>query len=404
MRFERSRHGPARTATIAGLWLVAGVSWFASLEDAAAQSTCLMGGGATAAASGSDSFACGDAAAAVGGASTSIGESAGSATSGEANTAVGNYAGFTVTGSFNAATGAGAGLSVTGDDNSAFGATAGRYFTGSGNVAIGRNAGSGEDGAPLSMSNSVSIGANAAAGHDNAIAIGSGVTTERANQVSLGTATNTYTLAGINSQASRDAQGATAYFMTTDGNGNLAASTFDVATLEGVPGQVTQNSTHITNLSTTVDSHATQINAHTTELADHETRITSNTSTLNAHTTQIANLDTRVTTNTDDITQLDGRVGALEANFQDIGGRINETRSEARAGTALALATAGLRYDDRSEKLSIAGGFGHFKGQSGLALGLGYNTSEDFRLNAAVSASTNRGDVGVSVGASWTLN
>ncbi|MEV8649990.1 YadA-like family protein [Mesorhizobium ciceri] len=64
----------------------------------------------------------------------------------------------------------------------------------------------------------------------------------------------------------------------------------------------------------------------------------------------------------------------------------------------------GTGYDDRPEKLSIAGGFGHFKGQSGLALGLGYNTSEDFRLNAAVSATTSRGDVGVSVGASWTLN
>ncbi|RUX44366.1 hypothetical protein EOA22_35720, partial [Mesorhizobium sp. M7A.F.Ca.US.014.04.1.1] len=121
-------------------------------------------------------------------------------------------------------------------------------------------------------------------------------------------------------------------------------------------------------------------------------------------TTQIADLDTRVTTNATNIAALDGRVGALESGFQDIGKQIGESRTEARGGTALALATAGLRYDDRPEKLSIAGGFGHFKGQSGLALGLCYNTSEDFRLNAAVSATTSRGDVGVSVGASWTLN
>jgi len=139
------------------------------------------------------------------------------------------------------------------------------------------------------------------------------------------------------------------------------------------------------------------VRSHTTELADHETRITNN-------TTEIADLDTRVTTNTSNITQLDGRVGALEAGFQGLGDQISENRTEARAGTALALATAGLRYDDRPEKLSLAGGFGYFKGQSGLALGLGYNTSEDFRLNAALSATTNHGDVGVSVGASWTLN
>lgn len=63
-----------------------------------------------------------------------------------------------------------------------------------------------------------------------------------------------------------------------------------------------------------------------------------------------------------------------------------------------------MRYDDRPGKLSLAGGFGHFKGQSELALGLDYNTSEESRMNAAVSATTGRGDVGVSVEASWTLN
>ncbi|WP_245440716.1 YadA C-terminal domain-containing protein [Mesorhizobium sanjuanii] len=185
--------------------------------------------------------------------------------------------------------------------------------------------------------------------------------------------------------------------MTTDGNGNLPASTFDVATLEGLPAQVTQNTSAIGNLNTTVGSH-------TTELADHETRITNNTSAIAVHTTQIAGLDSRVTTNTNNITQLDGRVGALESGFQDLGDQVSENRTEARAGTALALATAGLRYDDRPGDLSLAGGFGNFKGQSGLALGLGYNPSQDFRLNGAISATTNRGDVGVSLGASWTLN
>lgn len=251
--------------------------------------------------------------------------------------------------------------------------------------------------AKANASYSTALGASAEANFTSSMALGQGVKTTRDNQVAIGTGGNTYTLAGINSQASKDAQGATTYLMTTDGDGNLAASTFDVATLEGLPEQVTQNTTAIGNLTTTVGGH-------TTELADHETRITSNTDAIAVHTTQIADLDSQVTTNTNSITQLDGRVGALESGFQDLGDQISENRTEARAGTALALATAGLRYDDRPGKLSLAGGFGNFKGQSGLALGLGYNPSQDFRLNGAISATTNRGDVGVSLGASWTLN
>lgn len=245
--------------------------------------------------------------------------------------------------------------------------------------------------------NAVALGADATANFENSIAIGVGATTTRDNQVMLGNGLNTYTLTGVASAASKAAQTGPTYLLTTDSSGNLAASTFDVATLANLPAQVAQNSSDISTLNSTVSSH-------TTELADHETRITNNTNAIAVHTTEIANLDTRVTTNTNNITQLDGRVGALEAGVQNLGDQISETRTEARAGTALALATAGLRYDDRPEKLSLAGGFGYFKGQSGLALGLGYNTSEDFRLNAALSATTNQGDVGVSVGASWTLN
>ncbi|MER8633736.1 YadA-like family protein [Mesorhizobium opportunistum] len=279
--------------------------------------------------------------------------------------------------------------------------------------------------AKANATNATALGASAVANYSNSIAIGVGATTTRDNQVVLGRDTNTYTLAGIHSQASTDAQSGPTYLVTTDAVGNLAASTFDLATLTNLPAQIAQNGIAITNLNNAVSNHTTQIAINTTELADHETRIANNTSQISSntqelanhetritnntnelavHTTQIADLDTRVTTNTTNITRIDGRVGALEAGFQGLGDQISENRTEARAGTALALATAGLRYDDRPEKLSLAGGFGHFKGQSGLALGLGYNTSEDFRLNAALSATTNHGDVGVSVGASWTLN
>ncbi|MER9666614.1 YadA C-terminal domain-containing protein [Mesorhizobium sp. M0185] len=273
--------------------------------------------------------------------------------------------------------------------------------------------------------NATALGTGATANFADSVAIGQGVSTTRTNQVAIGNSSATYTLAGVNSQASKDAQSGPRYLVTSDAAGNLATASVNIDEIEGLVDDVAAHTTQIASLNTTVGNHTMQladhetritnntnqintlnttVSGHTTQLADHETRITDNTNTLNLHTAQIFSLDSRTTINEANIALLDGRVGALEGGLQDLGEQVSENRSEARAGTALALATAGLRYDDRPGKLSLAGGFGHFKGQSGLALGLGYSPSLDFRLNAAVSASTNRGDVGVSVGASWTLN
>ncbi|WP_353044085.1 YadA-like family protein [Mesorhizobium sp. M1365] len=273
--------------------------------------------------------------------------------------------------------------------------------------------------------NATALGTGATANFADSVAVGQGVTTTRANQVAIGNSSATYTLSGINSAASREAQSGPKYLVTSDAAGNLATASVNIDEIEGLADDVAAHTAQIASLNTTVGNHTmqladhetrivnntNQINAlnttvgdHTIQLADHEARITNNTNTLNLHTAQIFSLDSRTTINEANIALLDGRVSALEGGLQNLGEQVSENRSEARAGTALALATAGLRYDDRPGKLSLAGGFGHFKGQSGLALGLGYSTSLDLRLNAAVSASTSRGDVGVSVGASWTLN
>jgi len=96
-------------------------------------------------------------------------------------------------------------------------------------------------------------------------------------------------------------------------------------------------------------------------------------------------------------TGLQGQIGGLQT-------RIEENQREARAGTALALAASGLRYDDRPGKVSIAAAAASYKGLSGIAAGLGYTATRDFRFNAAVSASPQLGDYGVTMGAAWTLN
>lgn len=151
----------------------------------------------------------------------------------------GNIAGGAVTDSTNLATGAGSqatghgdtaygvGALANGDRSTAIGFEA--QASGQHSTAIGGNAqatgnlsvalGQGSD---ASGANAVALGQGASASFDNSIAIGQGVATTRGNQVAIGTGTNTYTLAGINSVASRAAQSGRTYMVTSDAMGNLA--------------------------------------------------------------------------------------------------------------------------------------------------------------------------------------
>jgi autotransporter adhesin len=102
--------------------------------------------------------------------------------------------------------------------------------------------------------------------------------------------------------------------------------------------------------------------------------------------------------------QLQDVSGGLQSQIAGLQGQIADTRCEARAGTALALASSGLHYDPRPGKASLAAAFGTYKGQSGLAVGLAYTVSERWRVNAAFAGSPDVSEYGVVAGASWTLN
>jgi trimeric autotransporter adhesin len=94
----------------------------------------------------------------------------------------------------------------------------------------------------------------------------------------------------------------------------------------------------------------------------------------------------------------------LQSQINSLQGQINTNLVQANAGTALAMAASGLRYDDRPGKLSASGGFGNYKGLTGLAIGLGYAYDNRLRFNVSVSGVPNQSDYGVTGGASWTLN
>ena len=121
----------------------------------------------------------------------------------------------------------GAGARATGDPSTAIGYAA--VASGQHSSALGGNAEATGDlslalgqAASAGGARSVAVGQSAIAAHDNAVAIGQGVTTSRPNQVALGSAQHTYTLAGVHSQASRQAQSGSTYVVTADAAGNLA--------------------------------------------------------------------------------------------------------------------------------------------------------------------------------------
>jgi hypothetical protein len=142
-------------------------------------------------------------------------------------------------GSENIATGAGANASGDDSRNIAIGAFANASGDLGNNVTIGGNA----QAIGGTFSGSTAIGSSTRANFDNAAAFGAGAQATRANQQMFGTASNTYTMAGITSGASRAAQGAPTHIVTSNAGGDLAGYTFaelGLATTGDVAGLQTQ--------------------------------------------------------------------------------------------------------------------------------------------------------------------
>jgi trimeric autotransporter adhesin len=122
-----------------------------------------------------------------------------------------------------------AGIEAAANPNTAYAAIAigeNTRATGTNAVALGWQA-------QATAENSVAIGRDSEATHTNSTAIGSQAKTTRENQIVLGTGTTTYTMAGINSAASRAAQQGATNIVTSDAFGNLATSSLSLSSLAG---------------------------------------------------------------------------------------------------------------------------------------------------------------------------
>ena len=247
---------------------------------------------------------------------------------------------------------------------------------------------------------------------------------------------------------------------TVNGTTGLTAR---VTALEGSLGTGgTGLASDVNGLKTTVGDENSglvkKVNDHTNQLADHETRITANKNAIDAevarstakdaeHDARLDNHETRITANTRaianevaerkaEVRRLDGRIdkeaqtralvdqflydniveeanmrrntdialnNKIEREVSRLDGRINEVQSEARKGVALAIATANLRMPAYNPEHKWAGaiGYGNFKGQNAIAVGVFYQFNS--HISWSFSLSHAGGEVGIGSGLSFEM-
>ncbi|WP_250450013.1 YadA-like family protein [Caballeronia sp. ATUFL_M2_KS44] len=99
-------------------------------------------------------------------------------------------------------------------------------------------------------------------------------------------------------------------------------------------------------------------------------------------------------------------VNQLNAGLGHLQTQIDDNLKKSYAGTAAAIAIAGLRYDDRAGKISAAAAAGYYHNQAGLAIGIGGTSQNElWRWNGGLTVTTtSSSEVGGVIGVSRTLN
>lgn len=251
--------------------------------------------------------------------------------------------------------------------------------SGPGASATGTNATAIGSGSSSSGLNSIAVGTGSHATQNGSIAVGFNSSSTGQNSIAIGTGATATGSVAVGAGASA-ASGGAAY-----GDGAVATGSLSTA--------VGPNASATAANSVAVGSGSTNTVANTVSFgsAGNERRLTNVAAGVNQ-------------TDAVNVGQLQSVAAGFQSQLGSLQTQINDTRIEARGGVALALAASGLRYDDRPGKLSLSGAFGNFKGESGLAVGLGYAATNRLRFNASVSGVPSQGSVGGVVGGSITLN
>jgi trimeric autotransporter adhesin len=189
------------------------------------------------------------------------------------------------------------------------------------------------DGSAATGANATAIGPNTSATFTSSAAFGNGATATRDNQQVFGTASNTYTMSGITSAASKAAQSGPLQIVTSDAGGNLATNT--------AAGLGLASSTDISAL----NSQIAGIN------------------------NQIVGINTR-------LNDLDGRT------------------TKALNGVAMAFAISGVPWLQPTERFAVSANYGTFQGTNGMALNAALRLSTRLQAEGGIAYGANGGGVG----------
>lgn len=153
--------------------------------------------------------------------------------------------------------------------------------------------------------------------------------------------------------------------------------------------RITQNSSDIVQLYSNGEYAQSRIDAANANIEANRSAMVSSNKLIAANTAQLANHEQRL----NDMQQQSNR------QFADMGKRIDKVQDKANAGTATALAAAGIPQVTGEQRFSLGAAVGGYESENALAVGFSSRVSQNVVVKASVATDTQHG-VGYNVGAS----
>jgi autotransporter adhesin len=123
---------------------------------------------------------------------------------------------------------------------------------------------------------------------------------------------------------------------------------------------------------------------------------------INANNTTITNVAPGVNgTDAVNVNQLNAGIGTINQNVNALRSELAATRQDADAGTAGAMAMAGMPQAYMPGKGMLAAGVGYYEGQSAIAVGLSKISDNGKWVTKITGSANSRGRVGAAVGVGY---
>lgn len=141
----------------------------------------------------------------------------------------------------------------------------------------------------------------------------------------------------------------------------------------------------------------------TTSSAYAQSRIDAANANIEANRSALVASNKRIADNTAQLANHEQRLGNLEQQtnrqFASLGQRIDKVQDRANAGTATALAAAGIPQVTGEQRFSLGAAVGGYESENALAVGFSSRVTQNVVVKASVATDTQHG-VGYNVGAS----